>query len=217
MDESVDPLAVEDLVALYFAAAEPEERDAVFGELAAWPLEASRPFMAAVLAHDEDPYMRAAAAGVLWREGDAPAHRHLMDLLHGAKDELLVEQALAALLQAQPQQLFEPARALWQDAARPLAIRRLGMLGMEQADAAASYTAFRGALAAWGPADPVELTAMALMAMVRLGTADAEAAIADVRTRIGTQPGNAEDTTLMDLCDEALALVAAQDEAGASV
>lgn len=207
MDDSIETLDVEDLIGLYFAAEAPDERDAVFAEIAARNTAQSRAFFAAVMDNDEDPYCRAMAAAELWAHGDDAAQAYLLHLLRHENDDLLQEQALDGLLQRQPESLYGPLLEMWQDLARPLTSRRLAMLGLERADAEAACGQFCAFVRGWAPGTSLELVATALNALVRCGAPACAMAVAELRQRLGP-----EEVFLRGLCDETLLLLALELE-----
>jgi hypothetical protein len=208
-----DGLSIATLVAVYFESEEPEERDAIFARIASDPDEAATTFLAAMMAHDEDPYLRVAAAGQLLLRGLPQAYSYLLDLLQNAPDDMLFEQALDSLLVQPDANLYAVLAAVFSDDQRDVAERHLAMLGMEHCDLAASLALFRTALTASNAATalPLELLCAALAALVRSATDEDEAAMMAFDRHIQTVPLPDPDDRagLLDLCAESVALMAA--------
>jgi len=161
----------EALTELYFDCEQPDERDVIFEVLAGRTDATSMAFLQAVMGHDDDPFMRAQAAQALMGQGGQEARAHLLQILHEGGDELLFEEAMAALLEVDGPSLFGPLQAIVADEARDLSERRLAMVGMDQADPEASLAECRQLL---GQKDvvrqlPLDLLSFAVAAVVRSG------------------------------------------------
>jgi hypothetical protein len=209
--ETLEALASDPLIALYFETESPEERDVLFEVLAQRDDPSVLAFLAAMLAHDDDPFMRVAAASALALRGHAEARAFLTETLQQSFDDGLFESAVAALVGLpDPAQSYALLAAIWQDAARDGLDRRVAMVGMEQLDSARALAAFRAALAARDavPNLPLDLLGGCAAALVRSGTeADKDAVRA---LQASAQRASFEDPAdrdaILDLCAEALAL-----------
>jgi hypothetical protein len=161
----------EALTELYFDCEQPDERDAIFEVLAGRTDGTSKAFLEAVMGHDDDPFMRAQAAHALLGQGVPEARAQLLQILEEGGDELLFEEAMAALLEVDGPSLFGPLQAIVADGQRDLSERRLAMVGMDQADPQASLAQCRGLL---GHIDgigqlPLDLLSFAVAVLVRSG------------------------------------------------
>ena len=131
-----------ELTDLYFDLEDPVERDVVFDKLAALDSDIVREFFASMMDHDEDDYLRAAAAAELARRGDAEALARLEDEVQDPSDLTLFTQALHALAELRGQAFYEVAAAVWRDAAREGAERREAMQVLESLDVARALQDF---------------------------------------------------------------------------
>lgn len=131
----ISAATADELIALYFACEDADERDIVFERLVALEPLQTRAFFDAMMRDDEDEFMRVAAATVLVERGDVAAIAVLLEQMQSGGDVTLFEQALAGLLQVPGLALYPVLVAIWHDSGREPAERRAAMLGMELLDA----------------------------------------------------------------------------------
>lgn len=125
---------VDELIALYFACEDADERDIVFERLLAVEPEQTLAFFQAMMREDEDEFMRVAAANVLIGRGEREAVDVLLAQLQAGGDVTLFEQALTGLALVPGVALYPVLVAIWQDPTRDAAERRAAMLGLEMVD-----------------------------------------------------------------------------------
>lgn len=205
------------LIDLFFDTEDPEERDVLCDALALRADKTALSFFVAMLEQDEDPYLQVAAAAALLPHSayEAAARAHLLGVLAQGADEVLFEEALAALLLTPSAELYDALQALGADEGRDLFERRLARVAMEQLDAARTVQAARALLRDEQAfmREPLDLAALALAALVRSGTQE-DAATIDVAAHKLPQlmgPGlDADDlSALQDLFEEAQAVIRA--------
>ena len=138
----MDEDTVADLIEVYFTLEEPAERDVAFDQLAAVHTDATSEFFVAMMTHDEDEYMRRAAAAELARRGHPEALESLRGDLAADADPLAFEHALETLAEIQAAKFVPVAAAMWKDASRNSLQRRAAMSVFELLDAPKALVAF---------------------------------------------------------------------------
>ena len=133
---------VADLIEVYFTLEEPAERDVAFDKLAAVDTEATSDFFVAMMTHDEDDYMRRAAAAELARRGHPDALESLKNDLAADSDPLAFEHALETLAQIQADKFVPVVASMWKDASRNSLQRRAAMSVFELLDTPRALAAF---------------------------------------------------------------------------
>jgi hypothetical protein len=126
-------LSLDELTDLYFSLEEPAERDAFMDLLQ--PLQGPEvdAFLRAMMAHDEDLCMRAAAAEMLMGRGDAAGLAYFMAQLAQPDDEAAFVQAVGLLVQQRGAAIYPDLAAIWRDPERSTELRREALWGMERA------------------------------------------------------------------------------------
>lgn len=214
VDASLPPdEQAQELVDLYFTLEDPVERDVVFDKLAA--LHGDSPvvaeFFAAMMDHDEDEYLRIAAATELARRGDVEAMARLEDEVQDPTDLTMFAQALAALGELRGQAYYEPAAALWRDAARESGERREAMLLLEALDTPRAIADFMAWLQEVTDVQslPDDLVEVAMAAFVRQDTQAALPLLQSLRGRIlaAAWEDTEERDELAAFIDEGIALL----------
>jgi HEAT repeat protein len=206
--------AVTALIDLYFACDDADERDIVFERLQDAPPPQTQRFFLAMMQHDEDDFMRAAAANLLHARGEAQALPTLLQLLQDAADPALFDVLLQALLPVAGAALFGVLQAIWQEDGRDASVRRAAMLGMDAVDAAKTADALVQFIDAQQdpkrmPEDQVEL---AMILLAGEAKPEALAALERLAARIDALPAHDEDAeadryALRAFIDEGTALV----------
>ena len=143
----LDGLATAELIDLYFEAEQPAERDALFARLAARTGAEVDAFLSALVAHDNDIFLRLAAAAELATRGYDQARAVLTDTLLAAGDDEVLEEAIDAWVGVAGADAFPALNAIFVDAERDGGERLLAMNGMERADGPRAARAFVEALA----------------------------------------------------------------------
>lgn len=203
------------LVELFFDCEEPEERDALFDVVAARGDGPSHAFLAAVMAQDDDPYLRVAAARALLVHDVEGAREYLFTQLQRSSDELLFEDALTALLERPGPGLFEMLIPLAADDQRDIAERRLVQVALAQLDESRALKACRALLSSPQEAakQPLDVLSVKLSLLVRSGTAEdaaiVDAAIEELLRTAEPGPSSDDSEALLDAFVEARALMAA--------
>lgn len=139
---AMDDDTVADLIEVYFTLEEPAERDVAFDTLAAVKTEATSEFFVAMMAHDEDEYMRRAAAAELARRGHPEALKSLQEDLASSSDPLAFEHALETLAEIQALKFIPVVATMWKDNSRNSLQRRAAMSVFEALDAPKALGAF---------------------------------------------------------------------------
>ncbi|HET6347320.1 MAG TPA: HEAT repeat domain-containing protein [Myxococcota bacterium] len=175
-----------ELVELYFQLEEPDERDAVFEQLAALDSPVVTEFFEAMMDRDEDEFMRNAAAVELARRGHGGALAVLEEELRNPTELLFFEQAVQVLVEVRGASMYEPLRALWESPDRDPAERRELMVGMELADPLRAMEDFAGFITRIEdprnlPDDQLEV---AMMAFGRQGYTQVRPALEALKSRI---------------------------------
>jgi len=199
-----------ELIEVYFELEEPAERDALFDQIATIRAPVVTEFLRAMMAQDEDEYVRAAAAGELARRGDGPAIAALEADLDDADESFFFEHAVQVLGEVRGKHFYDTLAHIWRDPERDADQRREAMLGMEVADAPralADFVAFLDGITDVEsmPDDQVEL---AMLAFVRAGHTAAAPVLERLRDRVA-QSRLAEDERreLAGMIEEGLALL----------
>ena len=180
------------LINVYFELEEPTERDVLFEKIVAFDIPLVTEFLRTMLEHDEDEYVRAAAAAELSRRGDAKGLAALQADLEEPEEPYFFEHAVQVLAEIKGQAFYDTAARLWRDSERDADERREAMIGMEGADptrAVADFAQFVANITdiASMPDDQIEV---AIMTFVRREHVAAIPALTALRDRIAA--------TLMD-------------------
>ena len=132
-DSSVAPTHAtpEELINRYFEIEEPRQRDRIFAQLMRQRNELVDEFLQAMMANDDDEFMRAAAAAELAKRGDTAAIAFLDGELQNPTDHFFFEQAARALGEVHGPAFYETLRDIWQDPQRDPPERREAMVNME--------------------------------------------------------------------------------------
>lgn len=134
-DAGADPAAqASELIDLYFDLEEPLECDVVFERLIALASPIVDDFLLAMVANDEDEFMRFAAAAELCRRGHAEATDYIEAELHQSTDDYFFEQAVRTLTEVRGAAFFPTLMGIWQDPGRDAAARREAMVNLEFCD-----------------------------------------------------------------------------------
>ena len=186
-------LPVDDLIDLYFEAEEPSERDLVFAQLCTHEGPQVDGFLSALLAHDDDVFLRLTAASQLVGRGYAPARQVLLDTLFAAGDDEVFEEAVDALVRACGAEAFDELAPLAADAERDLSERLAAMVGMERADGPRAAAAFLADVAKLPGAEPLDAALLEGMlgCFVREQTAEALPALQALLARLPTSEDEA--------------------------
>lgn len=203
----LDGLATAELIDLYFEAEQPAERDALFARLAARRGAEVDAFFWALVAHDDDIFLRLAAAAELATRGYDQARAVLTDTLLAAGDDEVLEEAIDAWVRVAGADAFPALHALFLDAERDGGERLLAMNGMERADGPQAARAFVAALAEMPQQrlfDAAVLEAM-VGTFVREDAAGAPAALQALLVRL---PSAANDEAASEARREVLAAIA---------
>ena len=163
-DATLAALTTDALIELYFEAEGPAERDELFARLSARREPEVDAFFLAMLAHDDDPFLRLAAAGELLTRGVTQAQDVLLDALEAAGDDETFRAAMDALLRGLGPQAFDALVQLAQAPERDATERLLAIEGLERCDAARAAAHFAAQLAE--VAEPQALDLQALEQMV---------------------------------------------------
>ena len=134
--------AVADLIEVYFTLEEPAERDVAFDTLAAVKTDTTSDFFVAMMVHDEDAFMRRAAAAELARRGHPEALESLQEDLAPSSDPLAFEHALETLAEIEAANFIPVVAAIWKDGSRNSLQRRVAMSIFEVLDAPKALKAF---------------------------------------------------------------------------
>lgn len=133
---TLDTLASAELIDLYFETDQPAERDAVLSQLAARREPEVDAFLVALLAHDDDIFLRLTAAAELGARGFAQARDVLTATLREAGDDEVLEEAIDAWVRVAGPEAYEALVELFADLERDVGERLLALAGMERADGA---------------------------------------------------------------------------------
>ena len=133
------------LIDVYFELEEPTERDVLFEQIVAIDLPIVTEFLRTMMEHDEDEYVRAAAAAELARRGLAEGVAALEADLEEPEELYFFEHAMQVLAELRGPAFYDTALRIWRDSERDADLRREAMVGMEGADptrAMADFTQF---------------------------------------------------------------------------
>lgn len=203
-------LASAELIELYFETEQPAERDAVLSQLAARREPEVDAFLVALLAHDDDIFLRLAAAAELGARGYRQARDVLTATLREAGDDEVLEEAIDAWVRVAGPDAYQELAELFSDPERDVGERLLALSGMERADgarAAHDFVAELGRVPTERTLDVAALEAM-LGCFVRENHAPARQALQSLWERL-------DATQDFELRREVAAAVAVFDDAEA--
>jgi hypothetical protein len=145
--------------------------------------------------HDEDDYVRAAAAAELARRGLADGLAALEADLTEPEELYFFEHAVQVLAELKGPTFFDTIQAIWRDLERDADERREAMVGMEVSDPARAMTAFVELVdgttdESHMPDDQIEV---AMLAFVRQEHMAAIPALESLRQRIAATEMDADE------------------------
>ena len=143
-DDPASPLpdAMADCVALYFACDSPEERDGFLRLLAEKPGDEVDAFLIAMLANDEDPFVRVGAARSLAQRGHAGGVAYLREVVSVCSDDDVFAEVAYALADAAGAAAFDDLSAICEDPEREMQERIVAQSALVRADGERAAKAF---------------------------------------------------------------------------
>jgi hypothetical protein len=183
------------LIDLYFELEDAIERDVLFDQIVALSQPIVTEFLRTMMEHDEDDYVRAAAAAELARRGSPDGLAALEADLVEPEELYFFEHAMQVLSELKGPAFYDTIEALWRDPERDADLRREAMVGMETSDPARAMADFVGLIesvtdVSHMPDDQIEV---AMLAFVRHEHVAALAALQGLRQRIAATEMDADE------------------------
>jgi hypothetical protein len=200
------------LIDLYFELEDSTERDVLFDQIVALSQPVVTEFLRTMMEHDEDDYVRAAAAAELARRGSPEGLAALEADLAEPEELYFFEHAVQVLSELKGPAFYDTIEALWRDPERDADLRREAMVGMEISDPARAMADFLGLIdsvtdVSHMPDDQIEV---AMLAFVRHEHVAALAALQGLRQRIAATEMDADERAeLVAFVQEGIDLLAA--------
>lgn len=210
------PEAIEELIALYFACDDAQERDYMLQQLADRQEPEALDFLQAMMVRDEDPFLRLGAAKALAMRGDAQALQSIAQMLAVCSDDLLFVEAVDAYVSCAPGEACAELQAIFEDPWRDPHERQQAALGMSRCDPAAARSCFLAAIDKMQTPADVDFDALETMLLAFVDT-DASQAITRLEAlcqRLQNKPtGTAASTAtsadeVQDVCASVRGLIA---------